>query len=102
MGEHEGHSGAVGGRHPLLAEVQRNLDDDIDLAALAARFGYSPSHFHRMFTKGVGETPKAHVARLRLEKALLLVAVTQATFLDIALAVGFRSHETFTRAFKRQ
>jgi AraC family transcriptional regulator len=83
-------------------EVQRRLEDDIDLAALAERFGYSPFHFHRIFTKGVGETPKAHVARLRLEKALLLVAVTRATFLDIALAVGFENHETFTRAFKRQ
>ena len=93
---------AVGGAHPLLAEVQRRLDDDIDLAALAERFGYSPFHFHRVFTKGVGETPKAHIARLRLEKALLLVVATNTTVLDIALTVGFKNHETFTRAFKRQ
>lgn len=101
MGENQARA-SVGGAHPLLAEVQRRLDDDIDLVALAERFGYSPFHFHRLFTKGVGETPKTHVARLRLEKALLLVAVTRATFLDIALAVGFQNHETFTRAFKRQ
>jgi AraC family transcriptional regulator len=101
MGEHDAQT-TIRSAHPKLAEVQRRLDDDIDLAALAERFGYSPFHFHRTFTKGVGETPKAHVARLRLEKALLLVAVTRATFLDIALAVGFHNHETFTRAFKRQ
>lgn len=93
---------AVGNAHPLLAEVQRSLDDEIDLAVLAERFGYSPFHFHRVFTREVGETPKGHVARLRLEKALLLVAVTEATLLDIALTVGFQNHETFTRAFKRQ
>lgn len=97
-----GDRSAVASEHPLLAEVQRGLDDEIDLAALAERFGYSPFHFHRVFTREVGETPKAHVARLRLEKALLLVAVTGATILDIALTVGFHNHETFTRAFKRQ
>lgn len=96
------HIASSGAAHPLLAEVQRQLDEDIDLAALAERFGYSPSHFHRAFTKGVGETPRAHVARLRLEKALLLVVATDATVLDIALTVGFQNHETFTRAFKRQ
>jgi AraC family transcriptional regulator len=85
-----------------LAEIQRSLDEDIDLAALAERFGYSPFHFHRMFTNGVGETPKTHIARLRLEKALLLVVATDETFLDIALATGFQNHETFTRAFKRK
>ena len=88
--------------HPLLAEVQRHLDEEVDLAALAERFGYSRFHFHRMFTANVGETPRAHVARLRLEKALLLVVATGATILDIALTVGFQNHETFARAFKRQ
>jgi AraC family transcriptional regulator len=86
----------------LLAAVQRQLDEEVDLTALAERFGYSPFHFHRVFTKSVGETPKAHIARLRLEKAFLLIAVTQIGILEIALSVGFKDHETFTRAFKRQ
>ncbi|MXO61090.1 helix-turn-helix domain-containing protein [Altererythrobacter salegens] len=92
----------VASTDPLLAEIQRQLDADIDLSGLAERFGYSPYHFHRVFTRSVGETPRGHIARLRLEKALLLVVASEATFLDIALAVGFRNHETFTRAFKRQ
>lgn len=94
--------GVVWGAHPLLAEVHRELDHNIDLAQFAERFGYSQFHFHRLFKRVLGETPKAHVSRLRLEKALLLVAVTNATFLEIALTVGFQNHETFTRAFKRQ
>jgi AraC family transcriptional regulator len=91
----------IGAAHPLLVEIQRNLDREIDLGSLARAFGYSPFHFHRLFVGGLGETPKGHIDRLRLEKAWLLVAVTDESILDIALAVGFASHETFCRAFKR-
>jgi AraC family transcriptional regulator len=91
----------VGGDHPRLVEAQDKLDEDLSLDALAQSFGYSPFHFHRVFTREVGETPKAHVDRLRLERGWLLVAVTSQSILDIALTVGFRSHETFARAFKR-
>ncbi len=71
------------------------------LDTLARRSGYSPFHFHRRFVSVVGETPKRHLMRLRLERAAYLVAVTEQQFLAIALDVGFRSHETFTRAFRR-
>src|SRR5690606_36754734 len=57
--------------------------------------------FHRLFRRAVGETPKGHIDRLRLEKGWLLVALTDVPILEIAHAVGFQSHETFYRAFKR-
>lgn len=89
-----------GDDHRLIA-VQRELDQPHDLESLAKTFGYSPFHFHRLFTAGVGETPRQHVERLRLEKGWLAVAVTERPILDIALEVGFQSHETFIRAFRR-
>jgi AraC family transcriptional regulator len=87
---------------PLLIGVQTHPERDVSLTSLAREWGYSPSHFHRLFTETVGETPKAHVERVRLERAAYRVAVEDSPLLDIALAVGFRNHETFTRAFKRQ
>jgi AraC family transcriptional regulator len=87
---------------PLLIGVQSNPERDVSLARLAAEYGYSPSHFHRVFTNTVGETPKAHVERMRLERAAYRLAVTKEGILDIALSIGFRSHETFTRAFRRR
>ena len=87
---------------PLLIGVQSNPERDVSLASLAAEHGYSPSHFHRVFTDVVGETPKAHVERVRLERAAYRLAVTKESILDIALSIGFRSHETFTRAFRRR
>lgn len=86
----------------LLIGVQSNPERDVSLASLAAEHGYSPSHFHRIFTEVVGETPKAHVERVRLERAAYRLAVTGESILDIALSVGFRSHETFARAFSRR
>lgn len=86
---------------PLLIEVQNNLDQDFSLETLARQQGYSPFHFHRVFSSVVGETPKQHVERLRLERAAYKLAIGQGSVLEIALAVGFKNHETFSRAFKR-
>jgi len=87
---------------PLLIGVQSNPERDVSLTRLAAEHGYSPSHFHRLFTEAVGETPKDHVERVRLERGAYRLSVTTESVLDIALAVGFQNHETFTRAFKRR
>jgi AraC family transcriptional regulator len=86
---------------PLLIDVQCNLDGEISLGSLARQYGYSPFHFHRFFSSAVGESPKQHVDRLRLERAAYKLAITSETVLDIALSVGFKNHETFSRAFKR-
>src|SRR5687768_2979629 len=86
---------------PLLIDLQLALDRELSLEALARRCGYSPFHFHRFFSSAVGETPKQHVNRLRLERAAYRLAITRATVLEIALSVGFKNHETLSRAFKR-
>jgi AraC family transcriptional regulator len=86
---------------PLLIGVQKHPERDVSLESLAREWGYSPSHFHRLFAAAVGETPKEHVERLRLERAAYRLSVTRTSILDIALSVGFRNHETFTRAFRR-
>jgi len=86
---------------PLLTEVKDNLDADHSLGALARAQGASPFQFHRQFSSAVGETPRQHVERLRLERAAYKLAVSQDRIVDIALEVGFDSHEAFTRAFRR-
>ena len=86
---------------PLLIEVQQNLDRDLDLGSLARKYGYSPFHFHRIFSSVVGETPKKYVERLRLEKAAYKLQITDEPVFDVCLSVGFKNHETFTRAFQR-
>jgi len=86
---------------PLLIDVQQNLDQDLDLQSLASKYGYSPFHFQRMFSSAMGETPKQYVDRLRLEKAAYKLQITDEPIFDVCLSVGFKNHETFTRAFRR-
>lgn len=86
---------------PLLVSLQTSPERDTSLAALAADYGCSPTAFHRLFKDATGETPHEHVNRMRLERAAYKLAVTDASVLDVALSVGFKSHETFTRAFRR-
>lgn len=87
---------------PTLVHIQTHLDDDLSLGAMAGVAGLSPSHFSRTFSAAVGESPRAYVERLRLERAAHLLVVREASILAVALDSGFRSHETFTRAFNRR
>ena len=87
---------------PILMHVQSNLDGDLSLSRLAGLAGRSPAHFQRLFKRRVGETPRSYVERLRLEHAALRLWLLRTSVLDVALAVGYDSHETFTRAFRRR
>lgn len=86
----------------LVKELGEQPEEQPTLADLSRRTGYSPFYLHRRFTTALGETPKQHVLRVRLERAAYLTAITDERILRIALDVGFRSHATFTRAFRRR
>jgi AraC family transcriptional regulator len=85
----------------IIATMQRDLAGDLSLEAVAERAGWSPSHLHRDFRRFARQTPKQFALRRRLEHAGSLLATTDDTVVDIALRVGFASHEVFTRAFVR-
>jgi len=84
----------------VLDYVDAHLDDKLDLASLARVAYVSEWHFHRVFQSLTGETPGDWVRRRRLEVAAMrLLAARRDPILKIALEVGFRSPEVFTRAF---
>lgn len=87
---------------PVLVHIQANLESDLSLSALAGKAGLSRSHFHRVFTERLGETPRAYAERLRLERAALSLWLHRVTVRQTAADLGFRRHETFTRAFRRR
>ena len=87
---------------PILVWIQQHLGADLSLEALAARAGWSPAHFHKEFRALVGETPKQHCLRLRLERAAVRLVLMRDSIRDVALRCGFERHETFTRAFVRR
>jgi AraC family transcriptional regulator len=87
---------------PALAFAAARPEKDLPLAALSARAGLSPFHFHRLFSAVAGETPKQYILRLRVNRGAALLLASERPVLDVALSCGFHSHEAFTRAFARQ
>ena len=86
-----------------IDRINGRLDGPIPLRDLAQAAMLSPHHFHRVFQALVGETPADFVKRLRLEKALRLMAFAKPPSLtQIAMACGFASSADFSRSFKQK
>lgn len=85
---------------PTLNAIASDRGRASSLTELAADAKRSPTHFQRTFAKLVGESPKRYDTRLRLEAGAMLLVCSDTAVLDIALEVGFESHEGFSRAFR--
>lgn len=85
-----------------IAYASSRLDGDLSLASLGARAGLSPFRMHRLFSAVAHETTKQFTTRLRLERAAAMLLSSSRPVLGVALACGFRNHETFTRLFHRR
>ncbi|MGZ4268477.1 MAG: GlxA family transcriptional regulator [Solirubrobacteraceae bacterium] len=91
---------------PALRELQAwiagHLDEDLSIAALAARAHLSERSFARAFRSEVGQTPAAYVEALRVERARALLEDGAASLEAVARAAGFSSTEVLRRAFHRR
>ncbi|MCB9849439.1 MAG: GyrI-like domain-containing protein [Phycisphaerales bacterium] len=80
-----------------------HLAEPLSLSKVARVAMFSPYHFHRVFQALVGETPADFVKRLRLDRALFMMAHgRRASLTRIALACGFASSSDFSRSFKQR
>ena len=86
-----------------IDHVVDHLEEPLRLRDLSRVAMLSPFHFQRVFQAMVGETPAEFVKRLRLEKALGMMARSRAPSLtSIALTCGFSSSSDFSRCFKQR
>src|SRR5215211_52721 len=81
--------------------LSQHLENPIDSAALARIGGLSARQLERVFARTIGESPRAHARRLRLERAAVRLRTSRSSILTIAVEAGFESHEAFTRVFRR-
>ncbi len=85
-----------------INRMVRDLAAPLTLADLAEAAHYSPWYLVRRFQLHYQTTPQAFLWRLRLEVAAsLLHWAPRMPIGDVALAVGFSSAATFSRAFNR-
>ena len=85
----------------VLDYIASHLEGDLSLTRLSEVGCFSRFHFHRIFQGITHETLNAHVRRVRLERAaLLLRASPRKRITDVAIETGFAGTAEFSRAFK--
>jgi AraC family transcriptional regulator len=83
--------------------VVSHLEEPLRLEDVSRAAQLSPFHFHRVFRALVGVTLAEFVKRLRLEKALCMMAYARRPSLStIALSCGFSSSSDFSRCFRQR
>lgn len=81
--------------------MERELDGELELQEVARVAGMSQWHFQRIFRALTSETLKSYIRSRRFGRAVERLRTTEWRILDIALAAGYESHESFGRAFKK-
>ena len=78
--------------------IEDHLTEPLCVHDLAARIGFSPYHYYRIFGAYVGMPVMEFVRRRRLAHAAASLT-SDRRILDIALDFGFQTHAGFTKAF---
>jgi len=84
-----------------LAYIHDHYHESPGLSAIAEAVHISPFHFHRLFTKQAGVSPKQYLQRKQLQVARWLLTRTREPIRSIAKRCGFSSHGHFTSTFHR-
>jgi AraC family transcriptional regulator len=80
--------------------IRENLAGEISLDDAAEAACFSKYHFHRIFTAFMGESFGRHVARLRLERAAVLLETRpRMSVTEVAMSCGFASPSVLSRDF---
>lgn len=84
----------------LVAVVEEDLTEDLDVAALATEFGTTEHHLRRMFSSLAGMPLSEYVRRRRMTVAAADVVAGGDDLLTVAVRYGYGSGEAFGRAFR--
>ncbi len=80
--------------------IEDHLHEEIDIVNLAKMASLSPFYYQRLFRRLVKKPVAEYVKLRRMAKACEIVLQKDKRILDIALDLGFSSHEHFSRTFK--
>lgn len=81
-------------------ELEKHLGEALDIEALAKKAQLSPFYFQRLFKRLVKKPVAEYVKLRRLAIATDMLRQTNQRILDIAVTLGFATHEHFSRTFK--
>jgi transcriptional regulator GlxA family with amidase domain len=85
---------------PLLAWIEQNLDQDLNVVQIASAAAMSLRTLHRKFAEQTGTTPASWVLRARIQRAQELLVDSNLPMEEISARVGFGSASTFRDRFR--
>ena len=83
-----------------ILEYMNENYTEASLAVVSDKFGYTPAHLCRMFSKHTGKTFGKILTEIRINKAIELLCNTNLKIFEISDLLGYNSHEYFQRLFK--
>lgn len=84
-----------------LSYMAEHFSEPLTLENVARAVELSPSYFSTLFHQVVGVNFREHLCRIRVEESKQLLASTDYSLTNIALAVGFADQSYFCKVFKR-
>ena len=83
-------------------EMRQNINEEIDLKAMAGKYNVSYSFFRKMFKKYTGVSPGQYHLQLRITRAKELLISTDKSIKEISYELGFQSIFYFSNLFKKK
>ncbi|MBY4678376.1 choline metabolism transcriptional regulator GbdR [Marinobacterium arenosum] len=84
----------------LVALMESNLEEPINLDELASYVGLSRRQLERLFQKHLGCSPSRYYLKLRLTRARQLLRQTSLSIIEVASACGFVSTPHFSKCYR--
>ncbi|MEL0554982.1 helix-turn-helix domain-containing protein [Klebsiella sp. B345] len=88
--------------HDLLDWIDNHLESRLDIDTVSRRAGYSKWHLQRIFKAHTGHAIAEYIRARKLQKSLERLTDSDEPILNVAIALGFDSQQSFNRSFKRQ
>lgn len=86
----------------VIQYIHTHYHEDITLSHLANRFHVSVPYLSELFKDQIGQNFVHFLHEVRIRHACSLLTSTSIPVTDIALEVGYRSFQTFSRVFREQ
>ncbi|MDO8881518.1 MAG: GlxA family transcriptional regulator [Pseudotabrizicola sp.] len=94
----------LGTRHEKLIEavafLEARIEEPFDLDACAAQLDLSRRQIERLFSRYMGVTPVRYMNDLRLQHGRALLAETDMSVTEVAIACGYASSSHFSKSFR--
>lgn len=84
-----------------MAYISENFSSNITLEDVARHVHLNPAYFSTIFKQSCGSSFKEYLNMVRIEESKRLLANTDYSVVDIAVATGFMDQSYFSKVFKK-